>query len=139
MAHEVAFSDFLVRRKLVLRADLLRPWAHWITPESEPRRFDTRFLVAALPAGQRTRDVGGEADHVTWVRPADAVAAFARHELAMLPPTLVTLRELSAYGTVEDILAAAGDREITPILPTIAGDVAHLGDGTDVPMPVEPG
>ncbi len=53
----------------MLRADLLRPFAHWITPEVEPQRFDTRFFVAALPAGQVCRDVGGEADPRLWVRP----------------------------------------------------------------------
>ena len=44
-------------------------WARWITPEFEPRRYDTAFFVAAVPTGQRTRDVGGEADRVAWVRP----------------------------------------------------------------------
>ena len=65
----------LARRGLMLRADLLRPWSRWITPAVEPRRFDTRFFAAALPPGQRTRDVGGEAPAVPWVRPADALAA----------------------------------------------------------------
>jgi 8-oxo-dGTP pyrophosphatase MutT (NUDIX family) len=134
-----ALSELLVRRGLVLRADLLGPWAHWITPVSEPRRFDTRFFVAALPPRQRTRDVGGEADRVAWMRPADAVAGFARGELAMLPPTLTTLQELSAYDTVDAVLAAASGRRITPILPTMVGsgraERALLPDGTEVPMP----
>ena len=60
----LSMVGLLERRGLVLRADLLRPWAHWITPELEPRRFDTKFFVAALPAGQVPRDVGGEADRV---------------------------------------------------------------------------
>src|SRR3712207_1025421 len=62
----LAFSAMLQRRGLVLRADLFRPWNHWITPEVEPKRFDTRFFVAALPQGQTPRDVGGEADEVHW-------------------------------------------------------------------------
>ncbi|GAA3123133.1 hypothetical protein GCM10020001_049660 [Nonomuraea salmonea] len=57
----------------MLRTDLLKAWAHWITPEVETRRFDTRFFVAVLPEGQRTRDVGGEADQVVWQQPADAL------------------------------------------------------------------
>src|SRR3954451_14199459 len=102
LARSLSFAELLDRRRLVLRADLLRPWAHWITPEVEPRRYDTRFFVAALPTGQRTRDVGGEADQVTWARPQDALDAFARGELGMLPPTAFTLGELAAYASVEE-------------------------------------
>ena len=115
----LSFAALLDRRGLVLRADLLRPWAHWITPEVEPRRYDTRFFVAALPDGQRTRDVGGEADLVTWERPADALAAADRGELGMLPPTAFTLNELSTFGTVADVLAAGDARDIRPVLPRI--------------------
>ncbi|MGN6334110.1 MAG: NUDIX hydrolase [Motilibacteraceae bacterium] len=125
---EVSLSELLARRGLVLRADLLRPWAHWITPEFEPRRYDTRFLVAALPAGQRTRHVGGEADRVQWIRPADAVARFSAGELAMLPPTVVVLRELAAYASVAEVLAGADSRTITPVMPhaDLRGDEPRL-------------
>ncbi|MER7500684.1 NUDIX hydrolase [Nonomuraea pusilla] len=111
----LAFADFLAKRGLVLRSDLLKPWAHWITPEVEHRRFDTRFFVAVLPEGQRTRDVGGEADHVDWKRPADALALADRGEIFLMPPTRTTLRELAAYDAVDDVLAAP--REIVTILP----------------------
>jgi 8-oxo-dGTP pyrophosphatase MutT (NUDIX family) len=115
----LSLAELLSRRGLVLRADLLRPWAHWITPEVEPRRFDTRFFVAALPAGQRTRDVGGEADRVIWVRPDDALAAFERGELGMMPPTAFTLGELAAYDSVAAVLQAGDAREVQPVLPRI--------------------
>lgn len=117
--HGQSLSQLLARRGLLLRADLLRAWSHWITPEAEPRRFDTRFFVAALPTGQVTRDVGGEADVVLWMRPADARAAQARGELPMLPPTEVTLDELSPYADVAEALAAADQRRIAPILPRV--------------------
>jgi 8-oxo-dGTP pyrophosphatase MutT (NUDIX family) len=113
------FAGLLDRRRLRLRADLLRPWAHWITPVVEPRRYDTRFFVAALPEGQRTRDVGGEADLVTWERPADALAAAERGELGMLPPTAFTLNELSTFDTVAGVLAAGDARDVRPVLPRI--------------------
>lgn len=131
----LALTEMLERRRLVVRADLLRGWAHWITPEFEERRYDTRFFVAALPAGQRTRDVGGEAAAVEWVRPADAVARFERGEMAMLPPTVRTLRELTAYATVADVLQAARDRRFGPILPRMVFD-AH---GARMLLPGEPG
>jgi 8-oxo-dGTP pyrophosphatase MutT (NUDIX family) len=127
-AGRLRFADFLHRRGLVLRADLLGPWAHWITPEFEPKRYDTCFFVAALPAGQLTRDVTSESDQVAWMRPADAVAAVDSGELLMLPPTYVCCRELMPYADVAAGLAAAGDREIRAVLPTVRldGDNAYL-------------
>jgi len=124
----LAFTDFLDRRELVLRADLLAPWAHWITPEFEPRRYDTRFFVARLPAGQRTRDVSGEADAVRWMRPADATAAVDDGVIRMLPPTYVTLTQLAEYATPPEALAAAADRQIRAIQPGVhvEGDQAWL-------------
>ena len=83
IAHRESLSGLLARRGLGLRADLLRPWAHWITPEAEPRRYDTRFFVAALPPGQQTRDVGGEADATMWLTPREALDRHARGELEM--------------------------------------------------------
>jgi len=115
----LSLAEMLNRRGLVLRADLLRPWAHWITPEIEPRRFDTRFFIAALPEGQRTRDVGGEADRVTWCRPRAALDAYERGEFGLMPPTAFTLMELSAYDTVADILVAGDERDFKPMLPKI--------------------
>ncbi|HEY2267296.1 MAG TPA: hypothetical protein VGI96_32055, partial [Streptosporangiaceae bacterium] len=105
-----SLSSLLERRGLGLRADLLRPWAHWITPELEPKRYDTRFFVAALPPGQHTRHVGGEADATMWITPAEAVAKFERDELPMMPPTIATLRELAEYASAADVLAAADSR-----------------------------
>ncbi len=113
----VSLAELLGRRRLVLRADLLRPWSRWITPVVEPRRFDTRFFAAALPAGQRTRDVGGEASEVAWVRPAEALQAGERGEIRLFPPTAVTLSELAHCGTVETALA--GPRQVAPIIPEV--------------------
>ena len=108
-----SLSELLARRGLVLRSDLLRPLAHWITPEVEPKRFDTRFFLARLPEGQVTRAAGTEADQRLWVRPADAL----EQGLGMLPPTRAVLEELSAYADVDAALAAP--RALTPILPRL--------------------
>jgi hypothetical protein len=109
-------SELFARRGLVARSDLLRPLAHWITPEVEPKRFDTRFFLARLPAGQVTRTAGTEADQRIWVRPADAV----EQDLTMLPPTRAVLTELSAYDDVDAALAAT--RTISPVLPKLLVD-----------------
>ncbi|MFF5711960.1 NUDIX hydrolase [Streptomyces sp. NPDC012756] len=116
VARELSFADFLDRRGLALRSDLLGAWARWITPEFEQRRYDTWFFVAALPAGQRTRDVSGEADRTVWIRPAEAAGGYDRGELTMMPPTISTLRSLEAYGTSAEALEAAGEQDLTPVL-----------------------
>jgi 8-oxo-dGTP pyrophosphatase MutT (NUDIX family) len=113
----VSLAELLARRGLVLRSDLLRPWARWITPVVEPRRYDTRFFAAALPVGQRTRDVGGEAAEVAWVRPADALAASRRGEIRLFPPTAVSLSELAECGDLDTVLT--GPRQVAPIIPEV--------------------
>lgn len=115
----LSFTAFLAERGLVLRADLLHAWAHWITPEYEERRYDTRFFVAEVPAGQSTRDVSGEADRVTWVRPVDAVAGADDGTMEMWPPTYVTLSELSRHEAVADVLTAAPGRTIRTVRPRV--------------------
>ncbi|MFJ9027531.1 NUDIX hydrolase [Streptomyces sp. NPDC102274] len=116
--HELSFASFLNRRGLVLRSDLLGAWARWITPEFEPRRYDTWFFVAALPPGQRTRNASTEADRTVWIRPAEATEAYDRGELLMMPPTVATLRQLQSYGTTAEALAGSDGRDLTPVLAT---------------------
>ncbi|MFB7465115.1 NUDIX hydrolase [Streptomyces sp. NPDC056224] len=116
VARELSFAEFLDRRGLLLRSDLLGAWARWITPEFEPRRYDTWFFVAALPEGQRTRNASTEADRTVWIRPADAAAGYDKGELLMMPPTISTLRSLEPYGSAADALAAAGAQDLTPVL-----------------------
>ena len=115
----LSLTGLLGRRGLVLRADLLGAWAHWITPDFESRRYDTRFFVAVLPQGQRTRDVSTEAASVVWLAPGAAVAAVQAGEMAMLPPTLETCRELARLGGAGEALSAAAEREIRPIEPEL--------------------
>jgi len=115
----LSFADFLDRRGLVLRTDLLAAWAHWITPEFEPRRYDTRFFLAVLPSGQLTRDVSGEADRVTWMRPAEATAGVDDGSMAMLPPTYVTVAELTQFASTTEMLAAAPMRKIATVTPGV--------------------
>jgi 8-oxo-dGTP pyrophosphatase MutT (NUDIX family) len=114
------FADLLRDCRLALRSDLLLPWSRWVTPEFEPRRFDTYFFVALLPQGQRPRDVSGEADHTMWIRPADALARAEAGEIAMLPPTMMTLAEVGACPDLAALPAAAALRSpATPIMPRV--------------------
>ncbi|WP_214410018.1 NUDIX hydrolase [Sphaerisporangium fuscum] len=136
IARSLSLAEFLNKRGLVLRADLLRPWAHWITPVVEHKRFDTRFFVAAMPPGQRTRDVGGEADAVAWLRPAGALRRAQEGEIFLMPPTVRTLTEMSEYDDVEAVLAC--EREVVTFQPRIAeveGEMWIVLPGEDYRMP----
>ena len=116
----LSLSELLGRRGLLLRADLLTPWARWITPEISPRRFDTWFFAAALPARQLAGLAAagpGESDSGTWWRPAAALEAARAGQITLLPPTAVTLAELTAYQDVAGILGER--RMITPLLPKV--------------------
>jgi 8-oxo-dGTP pyrophosphatase MutT (NUDIX family) len=117
--HRCSLAQLLGRRALVLRADLLAGWSRWITPEFEARRYDTAFFVAALPPGQRARDVSGEADRVDWIGPGDADAEHAAGRVHLLPPTLATLRAVAAHRDAAAVLAAARGRVITAITPQV--------------------
>jgi 8-oxo-dGTP pyrophosphatase MutT (NUDIX family) len=112
-AREQSMSELLARRGLVLRTDLLRPYAPWITPDIEPKRFDTRFFLAEMPAGQICRHVGGEADERLWIRPADAL----EQALTLLPPTQATLLDLAGYADVRAALDA--EREVILVAPKL--------------------
>jgi 8-oxo-dGTP pyrophosphatase MutT (NUDIX family) len=124
VARDLTMTHLLDERGLRLRDDLLLPWARWITPEFEPRRFDTWFFVALLPEAQTARDVSGEADRTTWISPA------AADGLAMLPPTRSILNDLGAYKSMTDVIAAERDAA-TPVLPRIeltpdGGAILHV-------------
>jgi 8-oxo-dGTP pyrophosphatase MutT (NUDIX family) len=117
-AGEIAFADFLAERGLVLRADLLGAWAHWITPEFEPRRYDTRFFVAALPEGQRVGTMSRESDHAAWTPLSRVLASVDAGEAAMMPPTIAACREVAAH-TAATVVEASRGREFSTILPRL--------------------
>lgn len=114
-AREISLGEVLLEYRLVLRSDLLRYRAHWITPEVEPRRYDTRFFVAAVPQGQDPDGETSEADLSQWVRPAAVLDAFNDGEVLMLPPTIVVLEQLALVSTVSGALAQ--DVAIAPVMP----------------------
>jgi 8-oxo-dGTP pyrophosphatase MutT (NUDIX family) len=127
-AREVSFTEFLERRGLRLRTDLLRLWGSWVTPVFEPRRFNARFFVAELPSGQVTRDVSTESDQVVWLPVRDAIRAVDDHQMLMLPPTYCTCLEMYAFAHPADVLEAAETRELTVIEPEaqVGEDGAYL-------------
>jgi 8-oxo-dGTP pyrophosphatase MutT (NUDIX family) len=129
---ELSLTELLTRRSLVLRTDLLGAWSRWVTPEFEPRRYDTAFFIAALPEGQHARDVSGEADTTVWTPAAQAVADHDAGKVAMLPPTITTLRQVAEHASAPEALAAAADRSLTPII----AEVEQRPDGYWLVWPI---
>ncbi len=122
----LSFADFLRREKLVLRADLLRPWAHWVTPEAErTRRYDTYFFVGALPEGQRADGENTESDRADWTTPQAAIEDFSAGRNLLLPPTWTQLDAL-AGRSVGEVLAVK--RQITAVQP----ELHHHGDNWEI-------
>jgi glyoxylase-like metal-dependent hydrolase (beta-lactamase superfamily II)/8-oxo-dGTP pyrophosphatase MutT (NUDIX family) len=114
-----AVREALEETGVRLREDDLVPWAHWITPEIEHRRYDTFFFVAALPAGQVASDISGETDSADWDTPQAALAAGARGDISLMPPTMSILLELSDVDSVAGLMAVAKGRVIEPVLPRL--------------------
>lgn len=104
---------------VVLTETDLHPWAHWITPEIEPRRYDTTFFVAAMPDDQEAADISGETDHADWSTPGETLAAQRTGRISMLPPTMSILIELADLATVTDVINQTIDRTIEPVLPQL--------------------
>jgi 8-oxo-dGTP pyrophosphatase MutT (NUDIX family) len=140
LTRDLSLAELLAGRGLAVRSDLLRPFAHWITPPVEPRRYDTKFFAAALPAGQHARDVSGEADEVAWLRPEGALAEMAAGTRPMLPPTIHTLDQLTPFADVAAALAGSPPEPVEPISPTFEetpdGRWAVLPDGTRIRLVV---
>ncbi|WP_435746040.1 NUDIX hydrolase [Nocardioides sp. SYSU DS0663] len=130
-SRELAMTDFLNRRGLVLRTDLLGAWDGWLTPVFEPKRYRTWFFVARLPAGQRTRDVSTESSSVTWLPARVAAEQADDGALAMLPPTYLTCLEIGTHASPEEVLEVAGHRTVEMFTPS----VEPLEDGWTLSMP----
>ena len=97
-------------------------WAHWITPVVQPIRYDTSFYLAALPPGQTASDRSSETVRAEWTTPSAAVTAYEGGDLAMMPPTLSILTELTGFGCVNDAVELARDRVIETVLPEVVRD-----------------
>lgn len=102
--------------------DALVPFAHWITPEEETRRFDVRFFMAALPSGQEPSHDHGEVSESGWLGPSSAIEQCRADAIALPPPTWTTLRTLERLTSVEAALAWAREQPLVPVRPRITDE-----------------
>ncbi|MGI9245817.1 MAG: NUDIX hydrolase [Steroidobacteraceae bacterium] len=118
-----AFLQLLEREDLLLEADRLVYWAHWITPSVEKKRFDTRFFAVQVPAGQDASVDRSELTHHAWLGEAAIAAALGSGEMRMAPPTLATLQDVwrscERHGSLARMLEAGRARYVPPIMPKI--------------------
>ncbi len=130
----LTLMDLVRRESLSYAPDLLIPYSHWITPEFEPRRFDTRFFLARLPEGQVAVHDRMELTESRWMSPALALAEHAAGRIVLMPPTLKTIEELLAFSNTEPLFAATRSQRIFTIFP----EAFRTADGFGVLLPHDP-
>jgi 8-oxo-dGTP pyrophosphatase MutT (NUDIX family) len=142
LAHTVSFEAIVSGERLTLATETLRYWSRWITPVTAPRRYDARFFVARVPVGQEALHDERETVATAWLAPRAALEESRAGRIVLAPPTVRTLEDLDALGTVRDILADAATRVVTPILPKtvdVAGRMTVLYPGDADYDAAEPG
>jgi len=134
-AGAIDFIAMMERERLVLDLRGLEYVAHWVTPVGPPRRFDTRFFVALAPSSQVATHDAGETVADQWIRPVDALAAYARGELEMIFPTIRNLEAIAHLGSSHEVLAYAKSLEnvgrVEPRIVTRDGEIQILLPGDD--------
>jgi len=126
---------------ITVDADALVPLAHWITPSAEPKRFDARFFIGAMPHGQVAKHDAVETVDALWCSAAELLERYQRGELKLPPPTIRNLEELAPHATVEAAIAWARARPIAAILPklvSVANATEGIGDTLAIVLPWDP-
>jgi 8-oxo-dGTP pyrophosphatase MutT (NUDIX family) len=113
-ANPSGFASRLRDEGLKLATDRLSYFAHWITPDLLPIRFDARFFVAAAPSGQEALPDGKETVEARWISPQGALAEHQMGRLKLAPPTFHSLTELAESRTVDEAIASTRGKRIEP-------------------------
>jgi 8-oxo-dGTP pyrophosphatase MutT (NUDIX family) len=129
------FSDLIQSEGLRLATDRLVPFAHWVTPETMPKRFDTHFFLAAAPEGQIAVHDGGETVESLWIGPQQAIVDAGAGKRTLVPATTLNLELLAQSRTVAEAFAHARQRRIVTVTPT----VAKAAGGVTISIPADAG
>ena len=127
------FGAFVDRAELLLATDLLVPFAHWITPVDQPKRYDTRFFLAPAPAGQTAQHDGHEAVEVHWLTPEDAFDAARDRRIKLVMATRLNLLKLGRSKTVAEAIEVAHRSEIVTVQP----ELVQTAEGPAFRIPAE--
>lgn len=126
-AGHTTLVEILTQERLSLCYRKLRYFSHWITPERSPRRFDTRFFLAEMPAGQAALHCQIETSFGVWIQPRDALERCAAGHFTLVFPTRMHLQRLSTYQSLETLLPFAAQKPICTVQP-----IRVTIDGTEV-------
>lgn len=118
-AGEISFAEFAAQEGLQFAPEDFLHFAHWITPEASPKRFDTQFYLAPAPDGQNATCDGEEAVEVVWATPRHLLDEARRGRLGLMFPTRLNLEVLSPCRSVQQALKLARARPVVPVMPEV--------------------
>jgi len=135
---EISFLDLCERERLKIAADQIEYFSHWLTPKGAPRRYDTRFFVAAAPTEQVPSHDLSETVDSCWITPRDALERHAEGAFDIIFPTIRHLEVLDRFCCTADLLKAAAVRRHVPV---ICPKVVPIDDqgGIRLLIPGDPG
>jgi recombination protein RecT len=116
---EANFADILTRGKWTLSLDRLNYFAHWTTPEYLAYRYDVRFFVTVAPTDQEATPDGIELIGHTWITPRRALAEYEQNRFNMVTPTIMTLRKLGSFDSIEAVIHSVEAKNAPSILSTL--------------------
>ena len=130
-----AFVDMVCEEDLELALEQLVPYAHWVTPEVSPKRFDTHFYLARVPADQIAAHDGHENVDSVWITPQQVIEDAREKRRTVIFPTLSNVVRLAQYKTVAQAFEGALNSTIVPIKPWME----TRADGKYVCIPTDAG
>jgi hypothetical protein len=115
----MSFIDVVRDAGLTLALDMLVPFAHWITPEPLPKRFDTHFFLVAAPVSQLGAHDGAESVEGLWITPRQALAEAEAGSRTLVFATRMNLTKLARYASVAEAVAATRARPVVTVVPRV--------------------
>jgi 8-oxo-dGTP pyrophosphatase MutT (NUDIX family) len=117
LEHGNSLAQFVRETGTTLALDRLAYYAHWITPEALPQRFDTRFFLARLPDGQEASPSPFEMVDGLWIGASEALERARSGELSLHFATVNHLRRLAPYSSIDELFGFASSKTVIPVMP----------------------
>lgn len=131
---EMTLLDLARKENLVFRLNVLKPYGRWVTPELEPKRFDTRFFLASMPVNQEPAHDASEMTETLWIEPGKALSKQTQGDILLMPPTLKTLEEMAGQPSMAALMEHASSAAIQTTMP----EISSHGESIVVKFPHDP-